>query len=185
MSSWIVWVGVDPGARATGITVRVGREYVWHTIVVRDRDETEVGPGPVYVSAVARVVGAAISDGHAHVEERTGHASVYRVAVEGVRRPNPHVNRRNGKAVTDPTGIIGAALVLGGILAAYPHAVIVPPGNNGSGLLAAYPAQLVTAAERRLGLDRPAGQSSDLRHARSAWDVSLVAEQMCRLGGAA
>ena len=176
----VVWVGVDPGSRSTGITARNGHDVVAWDVVERSADETEVGPGVDYIRAVL----AGINSMHTTVLDTVPALRMVRFAVEGVRRPNPHVNRRNGKATTDPTGVIGAAMVLGAVLADL-AAIVVPPGGNGSGLLASYPHALVTDAERRKGVNRPAGQSAAIRHARSAWDVSVKAEQMLRLGGAA
>ena len=180
-----LWVGIDPGARSTGIICRRGRTLVLHEVVERGADETEIGPGPIYLASVCDTVARLFCDVGVSLMRLTGQSGFPRVAVEGVRRPNPHVNRRNGKATTDPTAIIGTAMVLGAILNGSPDAVIVPPGDNGSGILASYPAGLVTDAERRQGLNRPAGQSATIRHCRSAWDVSIRAEQMMRLGGAA
>lgn len=176
----VVWIGIDPGARSTGVTARLDFDVVAWDVVERGADETEVGPGVDYIRAVL----AGIHGMYTTVLDTVPALRMVRFAVEGVRRPNPHVNRRNGKATTDPTAIIGAAMVLGAVLADR-AAIVVPPGGNGSGLLASYPHVLVTDAERRKGVNRPAGQSATIRHARSAWDVSVKAERMVKLGGAA
>ena len=179
-----LWVGVDPGARSTGINARLGADPLAWQIVEPTEDETEVGPGAHYLSLVLDMVREVVWTAYRDPSMDRSRTP-WSPAVEGVRRPNPHLNRRNGKATTDPTAIIGTAMVLGAVLAQYPDAVIVPPGSNGSGALASYPVELVTPAERRLLAKDPAmvaGQRAAIRHARSAWDVSLRAEEIARLG---
>lgn len=160
--SAVVVIGVDPGARATGIVVRAGQELLAHTVVERPADgDLPGGVTPAYLADVAAQARAYVATHRAAV-----------VAVENVVEPNPHVNRRRGSAVINVAGILGAAVVLGHLHATFPGLVLVRPARNGSQLLAAYPAELVTAAERRQGLNRPAGDSAVIRHARSAWDVA-------------
>lgn len=158
-------LGVDPGGRWTGILVRRGVDVLAHVTVTRDTDEDAdagtrgVGVGPAYVADVC-IAAAELADVHA----------VDLVAVESVVAPNPHVNRRNGKATTNPTGALGAAMVYGAILRDWPAAVIVAPAGNGSLPLSAYPPELVSDQERRRGLNRIG--DGKLRHVRSAYDVA-------------
>jgi hypothetical protein len=161
------WVGVDPGAKDTGIVLRAGRDLVLAQVVsnpgYRQHDPSSVGAD--YLGAVVDAVIAAYTEGG----EGTG------IAVEGVTRPCPHLG------LTDPSDIIGSGLVLGAVLLTWPDAVVVPPGGNGSGLLATYPDGLVTDAERRRGMNRAAGQSAQIRHCRSGWDVSIQGQAMARV----
>lgn len=140
-------VGVDPGHSETGIVLRLGDELLEHSTVIRD-DE----PDGRYVDRVNAVVNTR-SELHKNCL----------VAVEGVRAPNPHVGR-----VTNVTGLLGTAIVLGGVLAWWPDALVIPPGGNGSGPLAAYPEALRPTRGRGAGKD-------NLRHERSAWDVAGAA----------
>lgn len=162
------WVGVDPGGRATGIVVRRGTELLWWAVLEREGDDDPVrgvGVAARTVEMVLAGIGTAL-----HHAGPGAH-----LAVEGVTAPVPHIN---GKVrIIDPAPTIAAAVVLGGILALHPKAVVVPPNRHGHGLLMAYPPELVTDAERRSGLRREAGQSALVRHARSAWDCAGAGPQ--------
>lgn len=165
-------LGVDPGGRHTGAVVRHGQQLLAHTVleVAADREPLTRS----HVLAVARQC----SDLLWGVMEAGSWPSVL-VAVEGLVDPNPHLG------VINLRHLLGTATVLGGLLAwSWPMAtrvVTVRPGNNGSGLLAAYPPALVTDGERRKGLARKAGDSALIRHARSAWDVAGQAPVYARL----
>lgn len=156
-------LGIDPGGKSTGLVVRDRSALLASAVVERAGDETGtrgVQVGPAYVAEVLAVVAELVAE----------HAPTV-VGVESVVRPNPHVNRRNGSSVIDVGPLLGASIVFGALAGAYPAAVWVPPGSNGSGPLAAYPSALVSAAEARHGVFRSGG-GSKLRHARSAWDVA-------------
>lgn len=163
------WVGIDPGSVSTGIVVRYGNRLLWHRVVHRDEDEDVVrgvGVGPAYLTDVMAAMTEAMQCVHA-----TGHMA--NVAVEGVVPPNPHIKTAKGeRRITNPGPVMGTAMVLGAILARFPAAVVVPPGDHGHGMLGSYPEPLVTAAEARRGLRRQAGDSSDIRHCRAAWDCA-------------
>lgn len=100
------------------------------------------------------------------------------VAIEALRSPSGFADgkRRN----VNPRDAMAVAMVFGVLLGhSWPDPVtLIPPGGNGHGALRSYPPELVTEAERARGLDRPAGQSTALRHARSAWDVAALALQL-------
>lgn len=168
------WVAVDPGATGTGVVARFGPELVWWTVVVRAGDEDPVpgrgvGVGSRYVHAVLDAVRqalAAVPDGAL-------------VAVEGVVAPGGW--KRGKRDPIQPGTIAALGIVLGGILAARPDALVIPPNHHGEGLLVTYPPQLVTPAERRLGLNRPARHSAALNHARSAWDLAGAAPGFARM----
>lgn len=158
-------LGVDPGGAATGLCVRRGPVVVGHG-VVEAPDALKGGAmlaSPEYLAAIRLDVLEALARG------------IDGVAIEGVRKPNPHLNRRNGKSVIDPGPIIATGVVLGAVHEVVTGAGIpvvwVPPGKNGSQPLYAYPAELVSDAERRHGLNR-VGDGGILRHARSAYDVA-------------
>lgn len=175
-------IGVDPGYRHTGLVLRAGDRYVAHAIAARNPAtyvaDGELVPADYLASVVAAIRELEHTAAVDELERPTrARSPVTRlaVAVEGLRPPSPHVRRRDGRSTTDPTHVLAAAVVLGAVRDAYPAALVVPPGRNGTQLLATYPPELVTPAERRQGLNRPAGESALIRHARSAWDVAGTA----------
>lgn len=157
------WVGVDPGGIGTGIVVRAGHDLLAWMVVERDGDDDEgrsigVGARTIQTLTAAITTALAAAGPGAHL------------AVEGVVAPTGFKDGR--REPINPKDTIAAGVVLGGILAHFPDAVVVRPNNHGRGLLATYPDQLVTTAERRLGVNRPAGKSALRRHARAAWDTA-------------
>jgi hypothetical protein len=151
-----VVIAADPGARWTGVVARRGNDLLDAVTVERTTDEGDLGVGQDYLAAVLAAVDLMSRDFAADAV----------VAVEGLRRPSPHVR------VTNPEAVMGAAMVLGAVLGAWPRAVVVPPGRHGSAPLAVYPPRLVGVRER-------AGTGS-LRHVRSAWDVAGSAGRLVR-----
>lgn len=150
--TWPV-LGVDPGGTYSGIVLRDRVDVVAATVVQRGKDET-------MASYIGRVIDTA-----ATYRYRTPVAGP--VAVEGLNEPTPQMG------LTSVGGLIGAAQVLGGVLAHWPDAIVVPPGGHGSAPLLAYPAALKGERER-VG-------AGILKHARSAWDVALAGYQLGRV----
>ena len=138
-------VGVDPGGRFTGVVARRADAAVWAAVITRDGDMAS------YLVEVHRAI---IDAGLTHHDPAAG----VNVAVEGLVKPTPHMG------TISLQGLLDTAVVLGAVMAWYPDAIVVPPGDNGAGPLGAYPSRLVGAREK-LG----AGHA---RHARSAWDVA-------------
>ncbi|MDA8310697.1 MAG: hypothetical protein M0Z46_08790 [Actinomycetota bacterium] len=154
-------LGIDPGGRETGMVVveldgsqRRAPRVARAVLIERGAGETEA-------AYVGEVVGALreLSDG------------CRLIAVEGLVVPTPHLR------VIALSGLLGAAVVLGAVLATAPSATVVPPGGNGSGPLRAYPGELVGPGER-------AG-AGWRRHLRSAWDIALAAASVERKGAVA
>jgi hypothetical protein len=137
-------VGIDPGGRWTGVVARRFDAVVWAAVITREGDMAS------YLTEIKAAVGDAIAT-HLLAVDVT-------VAVEGLVKPTPHMG------VISLTGLLDTAVVLGAVMAWWPSAVIVPPGDNGAGPLTAYPARLVGAREVK-------GEGI-ARHARSAWDVA-------------
>jgi hypothetical protein len=162
-----VVLGIDPGFRDAGVVAREGTRVLAHRTIHREVDEYgagAVGVGPRYL---AQLVGA--------VASMKAEFDPVHIAVEGVKRPNPHVKRQNGKSIIDPTHIIATAAGYGAILGVWPEAIVIPPGSNGSAVLGAYPEELVSPAERRgAGWVLRVG-GGQLRHVRSAYDVAGLA----------
>jgi len=164
-------LGIDPGGAHTGLCVRVGQNVVGQAVVAAPDVQSPHGMlcSPAYLAVIREQVLDAVERG------------VDLIAVEGVRRPNPHMNRSNGKSIIDPGPLIATGIVLGAVteLAAFLAIPVewVPPGKNGSNPLYAYPEHLVSVGERRHGLSRVGG-SSLLRHVRSAYDVAGMASSV-------
>ena len=153
-------LGIDPGGTQTGMVVveldaRSGAAPRVARAVLVERG-SEQGEGE-YVGEVCAAV-RELGEGCAVV------------GVEGLVTPTPHLR------VIALAGLLGAAVVLGAVLAVAPGAVVVPPGGNGSGPLAAYPRELVGPGER--------SGAGWRRHLRSAWDVALAAASVERKGAA-
>ncbi len=172
-----VALGVDPGGDSTGFAVRAGDRVLAHAVVARDGDET----GPRGLGIGPPRPGSYLSDVAETLAELAAEHDPDVVGIEGLVKPNPHANRRNGSSIIDVRPLLATALVLGHLAARCPAAVWVPPGGHGSLLLAAYPAELITPGERRHGLNRAAPQNTPLRHARSAYDVAGAASLLARL----
>lgn len=161
------FIGIDPGGRDTGITAIRGDAVLHHSIVTRAGDDPI--PDAAYVRSVVDVVQGIDA-------WLTLSADQVVIAVEGVTAPNPQLRRRDGNSLTNPAGIIGAAMVLGGIVGRWATAIVVPPGRNGSHVLDAYPAELRPTRGQGRGHDR-------LRHCRSAFDVARAASFVHRIPG--
>jgi hypothetical protein len=168
------WIGIDPGFSRTGLVLRNGRECIAWKTFVREDDETEIGPGPIYWAAIDLAVLQLCAQASAN------RFAAPRIAIEGVRKPRSHIHGRRQDAA--PEYLMGVAMTYAAVHTQNPDAVIVPPGGNGSGMLSSYPDELISARERahKLGINRQAGDSALESHARSAWDVSLTAERMVR-----
>lgn len=166
-----VVVGVDPGGRDTGIIVRWQDQVIDHLTVHRAEDEApDHGIGPVYLGA--------IRDGVRAMDRIAGRCGSHRscgvvVAVEAVTVPKGFAGGK--KRFVAPKDSIALGMAFAAALTAVDGAVVVPVGGNGYGALCSYPDELVSAAERRHGMNREAPQSSKLRHLRSAWDVAYRA----------
>jgi hypothetical protein len=156
----MIVVGVDPGAKWTGISVvGLGDLYPYllaSTTITRPQDGRELLDVPrSYLLDVNAAILAGVRDHDAQ-----------RIAVETVKRPAWRVK---GKVKPlDPTAIMATALVLGSILGrSWPVELVrIPPRANGRLLpLNRYPKPLATDG---VGQDKR-------RHERSAFDVALSA----------
>jgi hypothetical protein len=150
------WIGVDPGARYTGV---VGRHQGVATWTVIDREQH---PGR-YLEAIEEAVHAAWDDLATFSP---------RIAIENFVEPTPHMG------LVGVRELIATAFTIGWLDRAFGDAVFIRPGGHGHRPWATYPPELITKAEERHAKARPlatAGQSSLMRHARSAYDVAGAA----------
>lgn len=188
----VIVVGVDPGARGTGVVVidtdlvrtlaqPSTRPVVLSAGTVRRLDDGPVtSPPPAYLVAVADAVREAVDE---HAAEL--------VAVEGVTAPTGFADGKRHRI--DPSYIIAAGMAFAAVVSrGYgAHLVIVRPGQNGSRPLGTYPDALVSAAERRnrRTVDLPAAErgvpwqlrpagSGQLKDQRSAYDVAVAGARL-------
>ncbi|MFC7450525.1 crossover junction endodeoxyribonuclease RuvC [Rhodococcus daqingensis] len=153
-------IGVDPGARDTGLCVIAGRDVVTHDTVNNPHDLF-----PAHENYLHHVV--------LRLNELVLEHDCRLIAVESIRRPNWHMK---GRAAADPSALLATAEVLGAVLShrwLRSPIVQVPPGRNGSNVLGAYPTELVSASERRAAGWQLKVGGGKLRHARSAYDVAV------------
>lgn len=149
-------LGVDPGARYTGVVLRDGDAPLYASTLVREKDRTD----PV---EWARLAVATIREIHATVCPPGTP-----LAVEGVEAPKGFANGQ--KAPINPGPILFAGVVLGAVAASWPNAVIIPPGKNGSRGKANYPTALV--GRRPADLPGSSNGAGTRDHEQSAYDVA-------------
>jgi hypothetical protein len=164
------WVGVDPGARYSGVCASNGGDVVTWTVVDREDDpatylvrvETEVCMALAHPSFL--VTGSRTIDGAA-------------VAIEDINAPSPHMG------IARPADLIALGRAIGYLQRAFPAALLISPNKHGSRPWGTYPPELLTAREKANAKAKPlatAGQSSLMRHARSAYDVAQAARVAAR-----
>lgn len=175
----MIVVGVDPGARSTGLAVidttrnagMIATPFLAASITVERTDDRPLLEVP---AEYLLRVNAAVVDA---VREFAGEL----VAVERVRRPSWHVARGSksgrGGAAADPSAIMATGIVFGAIAgrAWTVPLVAIPPDGNGRVLpLDRYPVPLATT-----------GKGNDKRrHERAAYDVATAGPQVARFAAA-
>lgn len=148
-------IGVDPGARYTGVVIRDGDVPLYSATLVRPDSMSQTGWALHCVDEIRKVI-----DAHP--------GGILPVAVEGVRPPKGFVRGR--KAPVNPGDIMFAAVVLGAVIGTWRDAVIIPPGGNGSQHITHYPPALVGRRPKTLpGSSNGAGTRD---HEQSAFDVA-------------
>lgn len=170
-----VVIGVDPGAKGTGLAVIDTRTLVQinalmaSTTVRRPTDEPVTQPSPAYLANVVDQLRAYVTDHNADL-----------IAVEGITEPNPHLG------LTNVGHILAAAMVYGAVVArgyGVPL-IVVRPGGHGSKPLGWYPDALVSDAERRANgaswRTCKAGPGK-LKDQRSAYDIAVAGHAARRL----
>lgn len=161
----MIVLGVDPGARNTGLAVIDAATFnagppplLASYTVTRPADDRPIEAIPrSYLASVNAAIVAALND-----------FDVKLIGVEGVTRPTGF---SKGRVHTlDPGPIIGTALVLGAIIGrtwSVPVYRIPPKGNGHLFPLARYPEPIATKGK---GHDKR-------RHERSAYDVAVMVRQ--------
>lgn len=149
-------LGIDPGARYTGVVLRDGDWVGYSSTLVRDKDEED--PAKWALQVVDALKQIWFNDCPPDTK----------VAIEGVVAPRGF---HNGKAAPlNPKGIVFTGVVFGAVLGLFPEAVIVRPGRNGSQHITNYPPALVGMRPAELpGSTNGAGTRD---HEQSAFDVA-------------
>lgn len=148
-------LGVDPGARYTGVVLRDGDAVLHASTLVRSQDMTS---GTEWALKVVQEVEAI----HASYDLSIP------VAIEGISDPKGF---QHGKqAAINPKDIIRAGIVLGALVQRYPDSHIVKPGNNGSQHYTHYPDVLI--GRRPAELPGNSNSAGTRNHEQSAYDVA-------------
>ncbi len=150
----MITIGIDPGAKYTGVSVRDKNIVLLSSTYVRP-DTTNIVSWAVEV--VKRV----------HEEIRTLYPTAA-IGIEGVTVPNAY---NQGKlTMLSPKYIIYTGILVGAFANQYPEAVIVRPGKNGSQATGTYPPELSGRRPKTLqGESKGAGTRN---HEKSAWDIA-------------
>ena len=142
-------VGVDPGAKETGI-VLIRRSKLLKACTITRPNGTGI-PEPDYLTEI--------------IDTITGYTTPDTViSAESLVAPNPHMG------LTSVTPLLAAAVVLVAILHTWPDTLLIRPNKNGSRPLSTYPPELRPTRGKGKGTDK-------LRHVRSAFDVAITAQK--------
>lgn len=153
----MIVIGIDPGAVYTGVSVRNLAEgtILLSSTYVRPKDkEKEIVSWAVELALKIR----------SEVVEAFPEA---KIGIEGISDPKGYSNGK--KSPINPKYIIKAGIVLGALAMAFPEAVIVPPGHNGSSRTG-YPD--VLNGRRPKDLPGNAKGAGTRNHEKSAYDVA-------------
>lgn len=148
-------VGIDPGARYTGVVVRDGDVVLHSSTLVRPKD---LPSGTEWAKSVVAQIAAILAAFPAGMP----------VAVEGISDPKGF--HKGQKAAINPRDIIRAGIVLGAVVATWPDAIVVDPGGNGSQHASHYPPEL--AGRRPAALPGSSQGAGTRGHEQSAYDVA-------------
>jgi hypothetical protein len=148
-------IGIDPGARYTGVVVRDGDVVLHSSTLVRPQT---MSSGTEWALVVVSEVERILQD----------YPAMIPTAVEGVSDPKGF--KHGQRAAINPKDIIRAAIVLGAVVARWPKTIVIPPGGNGSQHYTYYPSELIGRRPKELpGSTNGAGTRD---HEQSAYDVA-------------
>lgn len=149
----ITVMGIDPGARYTGITVRDNDTPLYSGIFVRPIDMTATDWALESVKLASEVY------------------DIYQpshVALEGINDPKGF--HKGQQAAINPKDIIRTGIVLGALVMKWPHAIIVEPGGNGDRHESFYPDELNGRRPKDLAGSNKGANTR--KHEKSAYDVA-------------
>lgn len=148
-------IGIDPGARYTGVVVRDGDVVLHASTLVRPQSVTS---STDWALMVITDIADILKDFPAMIP----------VGVEGVSDPKGFQHGK--RAAINPKDIIRAGIILGAVVARWPTAVVVPPGGNGSQHYSHYPDVLI--GRRPADLPGSTNGAGTRDHEQSAYDVA-------------
>ena len=148
-------VGVDPGARYTGVVIRDGDLVLHASTLVRPKELTS---GTEWALVVVAEIQGILKE----------YPILMPMGIEGISDPKGFQNGK--KAAINPKDIIRAGIVLGAVVATWPNSVIVPPGGNGSQHYSHYPSVLI--GRRPVTLEGSSQGAGTRNHEQSAYDVA-------------
>jgi hypothetical protein len=151
----MIVIGIDPGARYTGVSVR---DLADNTILL---SSTYVKPEDTQIVSWAIELANTIKD-----EVLSAYPDA-KIGIEGISDPKGYSNGK--KSPINPKHIIRAGIVLGALAMMFQEAVIVPPGHNGSSRTG-YPD--VLNGRRPKDLPGSAKGAGTRNHEKSAYDVA-------------
>lgn len=175
---------VDPGSQYTGIVARSRNNLLAWTVV----DRTRLTTIEAYAHELLEHIVATNDHGITALDHQ-GHDVDYDhwiMAVEHFHTPTGKLGRIDPQHLTETAWLTGwLYAALRGESTDGPSdplgAVLMPPNDFGRAPLGAYPPELVTSGERRGQWQiRPAGRSTKVSHARSAWDLAGAASAQLR-----
>lgn len=150
-----VVIGVDPGARYTGVVVRDGDCVLHAETIVRPLELQSPTEWALKVTErLAEIIKI--------------HGGKIPMGVEGISDPKGFQNGK--RAALNPRDIIRAGIVLGAVVALWPDAVVVAPGKNGSQHYTKYPSVLI--GKRPADLPGSTNGAGTRDHEQSAYDVA-------------
>lgn len=157
-------IGIDPGAKYTGVSVRDGSVLLLSSTYVKPEEMPDV----TWAVHVTQLI----------TEEVIKQFPDAQIGIENVIQPNPY---HKGKlALNNPKHIIKTSIILGAIALANPTAVIIRPRKNGSQNLETYPPELIGRRPKTLpGRSDGAGTRN---HEKSAWDIAGETEYLHKQG---
>lgn len=154
-------LGIDPGARYTGVVLRDGDAVLHSTTLVRPQEQSS---GTEWALSVV-----------AGIEEiLTQIDSTPSIAIEGINDPKGFQHGKH--AAINPKDIIRAGIVLGALVQRFPGAAIIAPGNNGSQHYSHYPDVLI--GRRPKDLPGSSNSAGTRNHEQSAYDVAGKAQNI-------
>lgn len=146
-------LGIDPGARYTGIVVRDMDMPIYSGIFVR----------PVEMSATDWALECIKLSKEVYESYNPDH-----IAIEGISDPKGFY--KGQQAAINPKDIIRTGIVVGALVATWPHAIIVAPGGNGDRDETFYPSSM--NGRRPKDLDGSNNGAGTRKHEKSAYDVA-------------
>lgn len=148
-----IFIGIDPGARYTGVLVRQNDGILLSSTIVRMEDMEPL--------IWARKV----------VEELRPIVDMFPDAIIGIETVTAPTGFSGGKkAPLNPKYIINAAAVAGAVANEWDEAYIIPPKGNGSQHESHYPTELI--GRRPKSLPGNAAGAKTRNHERSAYDIA-------------